>query len=148
MDADVAVVVEVLADLSTYPSWNDLVSNAESIEQIDGDVGPVWRTTLRAQVGPFSRSKQLRFVRDHIIETNGATHIRFVRRELDERDHAEWTMEAEVQPVDASTDSGPQSRVLLTLAYGGGLWIPALSGVLSGAIERATTKLPAYLDAR
>ena len=40
------------------------------------------------------------------------------------------------------------TEVTLTLSYTGGLWMPALGNVLSGAIERATNKLPAYVESR
>ncbi len=142
VQADPAVVAEVLADLATYPSWNDLVSSAEPVEQDAGDPGPAWLTTLRAQVGPFARSKQLRFVRDRHDDHDDHSLVRFVRRELDGRDHAAWIMEAEVEPV-ASICS-----VTLTLSYEGGLWIPALGSVLHSAIERATVRLPAYVEQR
>ena len=142
VQADPSKVAEVLADLATYPEWNDLVSSAELIEASNGDPGPAWRTTLRAQVGPFSRSKQLRFVRDRSEEHDDHASVRFIRREVDGRDHAAWTMEAEVEPV-ASI-----SAVTLTLSYSGGLWIPALGSVLHSAIERATERLPAYMEQR
>lgn len=142
VDADAMLVVDVLADLSTYPAWNDLVSAAAPDEAVDDDPGPAWRTTLRAQVGPFARSKQLRFVRDMKTSTGDEHVVRFVRRELDERQHAPWTMEAGVEPA------GQASRVTLTLSYGGGLWIPALGAILGTAIERATLRLPQYLETR
>ncbi len=138
VQADASVVIEVLADLATYPSWNDLVSSAEPMEASDGDPGPAWRTTLRAQVGPFARSKQLRFVRYELTDSS----VRFVRREIDGREHAQWLMEADVAA------SGAGSTVTLGLSYDGGLWVPALGGVLSSAIERATDRLPAYLEQR
>lgn len=140
--ADPNKVAEVLADLSTYPSWNDLVSEAEPVEPDDGDAGPAWRTTLRAQVGPFARSKQLRFVREFNETHEDHSSVRFIRREVDGRTHAAWTMEAEVEPV-ASISS-----VTLSLAYDGGLWIPALNNVLHSAIAKATDRLPAYVEQR
>lgn len=142
VDADAKILADVMADLSTYPLWNDLVSNAVPVESLDDDPGPTWRTTLRAQVGPFARSKQLRFVRDRLNETDDHHRIRFIRRELDDRQHAPWTMEADVVPTDGA------SLVTLTLSYGGGLWIPALGTILGSAIERATLRLPAYLETR
>lgn len=141
VDADSDAVFAVVSDLSTYPSWNDLVSNATSVEQDLGDPGPAWRTTLRAQVGPLARSKQLRFVRDDASVLPSNT-VRFARRELDGRDHADWTMEVQTDARER------QTLVTMTLAYDGGLWIPALGGVLDGAIERATRRLPDYLEAR
>ncbi len=148
VDATAAAVVEVLADLSTYPSWNDLVSAAEPVSETSDDAGPAWRTTLTAKVGPFARSKQLRFVRD-TLETSedDVTTVRFVRRELDGRTHASWTMECTVTPdADARSSTAQSSVVVLTLSYDGGLWIPALGGVLDGAIERATRRLPTYVQ--
>ena len=74
-------VIRVLADLSTYPSWNDLVGSVETTEAASDDPGPAWRTTLTAKVGPFARSKQLRFVRDTLDTDGDLTTINFVRRE-------------------------------------------------------------------
>ena len=145
VEADAETIVETLSDLSTYPLWNDLVSAASATPAIDGDEGPAWLTTLRAQVGPFARSKQLRFVRDdHLVapEIDGWL-IRFVRREADERTHASWTMDVQVTDL-----AGPMSAVTLTLSYDGGLWVPALGAILGGAIDRATVRLPAYLETR
>lgn len=145
VDADAATIVNALEDLATYPHWNDLVSAAVATEQLADDPGPAWLTTLRAQVGPFARSKQLRFVRDDSASSSAAHDhhlIRFVRRETDDRVHAEWLMEVEVAATTVSS-----STVTLTLQYGGALWVPALGTILRGAIERATTRLPAYLEA-
>lgn len=143
--ADAETIVTALSDLSTYPQWNDLVSAATPTSAIDGDEGPAWLTTLRAQVGPFARSKQLRFVRDDASSAprHDGRLIRFVRREDDGRQHASWTMEAQVTET-----SGPTTAVTLTLHYDGGLWIPALGTILGGAIDRATVRLPAYLETR
>ena len=142
VESESTLVIDVLADLSTYPSWNDLVSEATPIEVQPDDLGPAWRTTLRAQIGPFARAKQLRFVRDK-LKTHGPVHsVRYVRHELDGREHAQWTMEALVEPV------GDASHVTLSLSYDGGLWVPALGTVLSSAIERATRRLPSYLESR
>lgn len=140
VDTDAPTLIDVLSDLSTYPKWNELVTAAVPTATDTEDLGPAWSTTLRAQVGPFARSKQLRFVRDDSGDDDH--HICFVRREQDGREHATWTMEAEVEPMDA------RSRVTLTLRYDGGLWVPSLGGILGGAIDRATTGLPAYLESR
>lgn len=142
VQASPTVVTEVLADLGTYPEWNDLVSSADLVAAADGDPGPAWSTTLRAQVGPFARSKKLRFVRVLLESDDGRSSVRFVRREVDGREHAAWIMEANVEPAES------RSLVTLTLSYEGGLWIPALGGVLHGAIERATERLPEYLEQR
>lgn len=152
VDAPAATVVEALADLSTYPEWNDLVSQATPAAFLDGDPGPAWLTTLRAQVGPFARSKQLRLVRDDSTNNGGSwarmepsdspVQLCFVRREQDDRSHAQWNMRALVTPA------GQRSQVTLELSYDGGLWVPALGSILGGAIDRATERLPSYLESR
>lgn len=152
VDALAPTVIGALEDLSTYPEWNDLVSQAVPSPTLDGDPGPAWLTTLRAQVGPFARSKQLRFVRDDNAASDPdrpghpadeqSTHILFVRREHDGRSHAHWAMNAKVTPV------GNATEVTLELHYDGGLWVPSLGAILGGAIDRATERLPSYLESR
>ena len=108
------MVSDVLADLGTYPHWNDLVQEATPTEP--SDERPAWMTTLRAQVGPLARSKQLRFVRT-VDETDADTRqIRFERMELDGREHAGWVMETSV-----SADGPDSCEVSLELSYSGGL---------------------------
>ena len=68
--------------------------------------------------------------------------VRFERRELDDRDHAAWVMEAGIAAGD------PGSTVELALRYDGGLWTSPLDGVLRAVIERASARLPAYLGER
>ena len=137
--ASASMVSDVLADLGTYPHWNDLVQEATPTEP--SDERPAWITTLRAQVGPLARSKQLRFVRTVDKTDADMRQIRFERMELDGREHAAWVMETSVRA------SGPDScEVSLELSYSGGLWMPALGNVLGGAIERSTSRLPAYVD--
>ena len=130
-------VSSALADLTTYPEWNDLVAAAEPAPAADGDPGPAYWMTLRARLGPFARSKQLRMIRTH----STADLVRFERLELDGREHASWIMEAATQPA-----AGGGSNVELMLRYDGGLWTAALEGVLASSIDRATTRLPAFLD--
>lgn len=137
IDAPAARVGPALADLDTYPHWNELV--AEAVRDDSTDDGPAWSTTLRARVGPFARAKQLRFVRTEDERSDGDFRARFERRELDGRDHAAWMMESTVA-AEAET-----SRVTLTLSYEGGLWVPALGGVLSAAIERSSERLVQYV---
>lgn len=140
VEAPTSKVVAVLADLTTYPSWNDLVSAATPTEPVDGDAGPAWKTTLTAKVGPFARSKQLRFVREALDQSSDSATIAFVRKEDDGRSHATWLMECDVR------EKGDHAVVSLSLAYDGGLWVPSLGSVLDSAIERATRRLPEYMD--
>lgn len=142
--ADPRTVADVVADLSTYPLWNDVVASAEPLNDSD-DVA--WLTTLRARVGPFARSKQLRMVRsEHRVEDQTHT-IRFVRSETDGREHSAWIMNAGIAPATTSTND-QTSRVVLGLDYSGGLWNPALDLVLGSAIDRATRNLSSYLEVR
>ncbi len=143
VDANPKLVGEVLADLSTHVEWNDVV--AEAIPAATGSLSstPAWITTLRANVGPFARSKKLRMARtENQIGVDGVRRITFERREVDEREHADWIMRVEVAP------DGDGTVVELSLEYSGGLWVGALDGVLRAAIDRATAKLPDYLEAR
>ena len=141
VQTDPTTVGAVLSDLGTYPHWNDLVHEAVTADAAPDDVGPAWLTTLRAQVGPFARAKQLRFVRVLDETVDDVHRTRFERREVDGREHANWIMEAEVRPG-STPDS---STVTLILTYEGGLWVPALGSILGSAIERATTRLPDYV---
>ena len=144
VEASPADVHAVLRDLATYPAWNDLVDEALVDSDTSGDDAPAWRTTLRAQVGPFARAKQLRFVRVRDISDADRFQTRFERHELDGRDHANWIMETEVQ----SGGTDEQSMVRLDLTYEGGLWVPTLSSVLGSAIERSVTRLSHYVAGR
>ena len=117
VDAPAEKVGAILADLGTYPHWNDLVQTAQpddsAADESDPEYAPAWKTTLRAQVGPLARSKQLRFVRVRDeTESTGSRTIRFERDELDGREHAAWTMEARVLGVDSTS-----TEVTLTLSY-------------------------------
>jgi len=131
------LVADSLADLGSYPHWNDVVAAAEPLESASTE--PSWHTTLRARVGPFARSKVLRMARTMNERSELGHAIRFERSELDGRDHAAWIMDAALEPVDDGTE------VSLTLHYDGGLWTGALDGVLGAAIDRATRRLPEYL---
>jgi hypothetical protein len=152
----------VLADLGTYPQWLALAHQVEPADDestadepaadgspadgLDGDGpdGQAWMVTLRARVGPLARSKRLRMVR---TVADGAT-VRFERRELDERDHAQWTLEAVVAPVDDPAVPEHRSRAHLVLSYSGSLWSSLLDGVLDSSAEAAARDLQAYAAER
>ena len=85
-------VFEQLATLDRYPAWMRLVHRAEALAPDDGR--PAWRVELRARVGPFARSKQLRMVRT----VHEPPHrVRFERVQDDDRDHAAWILAATVE---------------------------------------------------
>jgi hypothetical protein len=53
-----AALFEQVATLDRYPPWMRLVHRVEPLAADDGR--PAWWVELRARVGPFARSKQLR----------------------------------------------------------------------------------------
>ena len=115
-----------VATLDRYPSWMRLVHRVEPVEPDEGR--PAWWVELRARVGVFTRSKSLRMVRT-VFEPD--RRVRFERIQFDERDHATWVMTATTEPSDSDT------RVLVTLEYGGTLWTGGLlERVLAEEIRR------------
>lgn len=125
-------------DLAVYPRWMDLV---HGVVAADGEPGhPAWEVELRAQVGPFARSKRLRMVRtahepDHRVE--------FVRAEIDGRRHADWVLAVELRPAVADRSPIPEPvEVTMTLSYGGSLWAGAvLQRVLDDHVARGAEAL-------
>lgn len=118
-------------DLTRYPQWMRLVHNVEPAADVDGV--PAWQVELRAEVGPFARSKVLRMVR---TEHDEPSRVTFERRELDGRRHSSWTLRATVAPAaDGST-------LTMELRYGGSLWSGAvLQRVLDDAVRRGSEEL-------
>lgn len=110
-------VFPFVVDLGAYPSWLPLVHAAEP----DGD--EAWVVELRARVGPFARSKQLRMARTAVVADVSAV---FERDELDGRQHAGWTLRVELSDVDDGT------LVTMHLAYDGRLWT---GGVLERVLD-------------
>jgi hypothetical protein len=154
-EADPEQLYRVVADLGTYADWLDLVSRVEPAEADPGDDGqPAWSVTLRARIGPLSRSKRLRMVRT----VDDGRSVRFERREVDGRDHSSWVLSANVEALDGNVDGntdGPgngdgawRSRVDLDLQYSGSLWSGLLDGVLQAAADDATERLQAYVEAQ
>lgn len=133
--ADVAEVVDYLADLARYPEWLDLVVRAEP----ENGQSDAWSVELRGRIGPLARAKRLRMVR---VEVDDPAELRFERQEVDGRDHSTWVLRAQV----AATASG--STVTMRLHYGGSLFGPVLERVLAGEIRRARERLPARLATR
>lgn len=132
---DPDALFSTVADLSTYPTWLDIVAAADPVAVADADPGPAWSVVLRGQLGPLRRSKRLRMVRS---VDQPPTKARFERRELDGREHSPWVLEATIEPPPATAD-----EVLLTvrLHYGGSLWVPILDRVLRDEIERSRPRL-------
>ena len=122
----------VVSDLTTYPSWLEIVPRA--VPNDDGS----WQVDLRGRLGPFARSKRLRMVR---TTADAPVTAVFEREELDDRQHSPWVLRAEV------ADEGEGSRLTMRLHYGGSLWGPVLERLLGDTIERSRGRLLAVLDA-
>lgn len=131
---DPAVLFSWVDDLTRYVEWTDVVHSAV----VDTETS-TWRVELRARVGPFARSKQLRMVRTrhdtsrHIVE--------FERRELDDKKHAPWILRAEVD------GSGDTATLRMHLHYGGTLWTGGvLERVLAEQITSGRERLVALVS--
>lgn len=130
-------VFPLVAPLDVYPQWLGLVHTA--IPEPEA-VPPAWSVEIRAQVGPFARSKQLRMVRsrfelDRLIE--------FERAELDGRRHARWALRVELEPQADET-----TLVTMHLAYDGSLWTGGvLDRVLADEVAKGRDGLAALVNA-
>lgn len=137
LDASPERVFEVLADLATYVNWLDLVIRVDTAAPAPGDAGPAWVVTLRARVGPLSRSKRLRMVRTQ--ETRPKS-VRFERTETDRRTHSRWLL-------DVAIDGEGPCDVRVDLNYEGGLWTAPLGAILGSQADDAVPRLQALVSA-
>jgi hypothetical protein len=139
--ASPTAVFDEVGTLERYPAWMRLVHRVTALEPDDGR--PAW-WELRAGVGPFTRSKQLRMVRTAFVPGRLA---RFERVQADGRRHAEWILVATVD--DASVEDAPAALVSMHLEYTGQLWSrPVLGRILDEEIAGATTALTALVAGR
>jgi hypothetical protein len=120
-----------IATLDRYPPWMRLVHR---VSPLPPDAGrPAWWVELRARIGPFTRSKQLRMVR---TEYEPGARVRFERVERDDRDHAEWVLRGEV----AGADDG--ALLTMHLEYTGELWsMNVLGRILDEEVRRSVGEL-------
>ncbi|MFV0307928.1 MAG: SRPBCC family protein [Desertimonas sp.] len=125
-DATTADVFAKIALLDDYPTWMRLV---HAVRRLDADDGrPAWWVELRARVGPFARSKQLRMVR---VGCEPDRWVRFERVQPDDRDHANWILDVHLAP------RGESTVVTMHLEYTGELWTGGvLQRVLDDEIRR------------
>ena len=114
-------VYEVVSDLTTYPAWLALVGKVER------EGGDAWWVTLRAKLGPLTRSKRLRM---ECTEAAPPGQIRFERREVDGRDHSAWVLEIAIRQV-----NDHHSELTMDLHYDGGLWTRPLESVLQRQVD-------------
>lgn len=126
---------EHVGDLDAYPAWMPLIHEVERLPTDEGD-DPVWSVELRAQVGPFARSKRLRMRRTEFRPDELAV---FERNESDARHHSSWVLRAELEPIDSPAR---QTTLTMTLTYGGSLWAgPVLERVLDDQVRRGSDAL-------
>jgi hypothetical protein len=131
-------VFAMVDDLTVYPTWRDLVHEVE--EHAPTDDRRTWNVELRAQVGPFARSKRLRMVR---VVHETPRRVVFEREEIDGRRHSPWVLTAVLRPETADPAT---TRLTMTLTYGGNLWTGAvLQRVLDEHVERGATALCALV---
>jgi len=129
-------VFPFVSELDRYPDWLRLVHAATPVPS-DGE--PAWSVELRARVGPFARSKQLRMIRG-LCEPDRC--VEFERAELDGKHHARWSLRVDVEPT---TNGG--STVTMRLAYDGALWTGGLlDRVLDEEIRRGRVGLAALVS--
>lgn len=122
-----------VADLTAYPAWLGLVHTADALPLSAGE-RPAWSVELRARVGVFARSKQLRMERSELVADR---LVVFERAEVDDRRHARWALRAELEPVDERS-----TRLTMHLAYDGALWTGGLlERVLEDEIRRGRVGL-------
>jgi hypothetical protein len=127
-DCEPATLFAEICDLERYGRWSPLVHRAERVSD-----DPAWEVELRTVVGPFARSKRLRMMRtgyepDRLVV--------FERAEVDGRQHAPWTLRAELD------HDGSSTGVRMTLHYGGSLWTGgALKLVLDEQIKQGSERL-------
>ncbi len=129
-----------VGDLDAYVPWMPLIHECVRENDVVG-VGATWEVELRAQVGPFARSKRLRMTCVRHEPSVGAT---FERDEVDGRDHAPWRLDAALEP----TPDSSATRLVMHLHYGGALWGgPVLARVLDAQITVASDRLVTVLAA-
>src|SRR5688572_10337176 len=134
--ASAEMLFEQIATLDRYPPWMRLVHRVAPMAP--DDKGPAWWVELRARIGPFTRSKQLRMVRTQFVDNE---LVKFERVEDDERDHAEWILLGEV----AAADQG--AALTMHLEYTGELWSMGVLGrILDDEVRRSTAALAELLS--
>ena len=133
--ATAAALFRHIASLEHYPSWMRLVHRVEPLPA--DTAGLAWWVQLRARVGPFTRSKQLRMVRTECVDDE---IVRFERVQGDGRQHAAWIMVGEVSAVDGGAE------LTMHLEYSGDMWSRSVLGrVLDDEVRRSTVALARLL---
>lgn len=140
LTADVAPheLFEHVDDIADYPAWMPLVHDVERLAADPASDTPAWMVELRAQVGPFARSKRLRMERTELEQDRVAV---FERREADGREHSEWVLRADLE-----VDADGRTVLTMTMSYDGSLWAgPILERVLDDQVRRGRDRLLALV---
>jgi hypothetical protein len=132
---DAATLFAYVGSLNDYPDWMPLIHEVESADP-GNDERPAWVVELRAQVGPFARSKRLRMVRS---EFEPGVRVVFERHEDDDRQHSAWVLRAELSGDEADAAA---TVLTMTMRYDGSLWAgPILERVLDDQVRRGSDNL-------
>ncbi len=132
--ASPSIVFSYVADLTAYPAWLRLVHAAEPAADSSDSSLPAWIVELRARVGPFARSKQLRMQRSNLVPDE---LVEFERAEVDGKHHARWSLRVELEAAHDDT-----TLLTMHLAYDGTLWTGGLlERVLDEEIRRGRVGL-------
>lgn len=128
LDARPEAVLAEVSDLPGYCEWHGMVKRVEP----DGDG---WLVDLGARLGPFTRTKRVRFVRADggDGEPREPGRVRFVRAERDRVDYGGWEMDAVVAPA---TGDGP-CTLTFRLRYDGS---SPLTGLLEPLLRAETDR--------
>ena len=130
IDAAPAAVLAEVADLPDYPSWHGMVHKVEP----DGDG---WMVDVGGKIGPFTKSKRVRLVRA-AEDTEAPGEVRFVRAELDGKDHGQWELAASVDPP---TGEGPCMLRFRLLYDGSSPLASMLEPLLKAEVHRSADRL-------
>lgn len=133
MDAAPAAVLAEVSDLPGYPAWHGMVKAVEP----DGDG---WLVDLEAKVGPFKQSTRVRLVRAEADEGAGGARgqVRFVRAELDGKEHSRWELEGIVDPA---TGEGPCTLTFRVASDKSSPLIGMAEPILRAEVERSAVRL-------
>jgi len=131
LDATPAAVLAEVADLPGYPGWHGMVKRVEP----DGDG---WLVDLGARLGPFTRTKRVRLVRDGSKEARAPGRVRFVRSERDREEFGGWELDAVVDPA---VGEGPCTLSFRLRYDGSSPLIGLLEPLLRAETDRSADRL-------
>ena len=138
-DVEPHELFEHVDDIADYRAWMPLIHDVERLADDPENDTPAWMVELRAQVGPFARSKRLRMERTELVQNRVAV---FERREADGREHSDWVLRA-----DLDVDDDGRTVLSMTMTYGGSLWAgPILERVLDDQVRRGSERLLALVS--